>query len=91
MYRLGSKPLKIKGVVINTALVNEADCSLDMAHFESLLNSNTKLVAVTYASNTTGSINDIKRIIELAHNVGALVYVDAVHYAPHELIDVHKR
>ncbi|MBQ4834617.1 cysteine desulfurase-like protein [Pseudoalteromonas sp. MMG010] len=77
-----------KGVKVNTALINEADCSLDMAQFESLLNENTKLVAVTYASNTTGSINDIKRIIKLAHNVGALVYVDAVHYAPHELIDV---
>ncbi|NMR27294.1 cysteine desulfurase-like protein [Pseudoalteromonas sp. NEC-BIFX-2020_015] len=77
-----------KGVKVNTALINEADCSLDLAHFESLLNNNTKLVAVTYASNTTGSINDIKRIVELAHAVGALVYVDAVHYAPHELIDV---
>ena len=77
-----------KGVKVQTALINEADCSLDMAQFESLLNSNTKLVAVTYASNTTGSINDIKRIIELAHAVGALVYVDAVHYAPHELVDV---
>ncbi|WP_351060127.1 aminotransferase class V-fold PLP-dependent enzyme, partial [Psychrobacter sp. TB20-MNA-CIBAN-0197] len=60
----------------------------DMVQFESLLNSNTKLVAVTYASNTTGSINNIKRIVELAHAVGALVYVDAVHYAPHELVDV---
>ena len=77
-----------KGVKVNTTLINEADCSLDMTQFESLLNSKTKLVAVTYASNTTGSINDIKRIIELAHAVGALVYVDAVHYAPHELIDV---
>ena len=77
-----------KGVKVNTALINEADCSLDMTQFESLLNSKTKLVAVTYASNTTGSINDIKRIIELARAVGALVYVDAVHYAPHELIDV---
>ncbi|GAA77559.1 cysteine desulfurase-like protein [Pseudoalteromonas sp. BSi20495] len=77
-----------KGVVVNTALINEADCSLDMAQFESLLNSNTKLVAVTYASNTTGSINNIKRIVERAHSVGALVYVDAVHYAPHELVDV---
>ena len=77
-----------KGVKVQTALINEADCSLDMAQFESLLNSKTKLVAVTYASNTTGSINDIKRIIELAHAVGALVYVDAVHYAPHELVDV---
>lgn len=43
---------------------------------------------MTYASNTTGSINDIKRIVEAAHKVGALVYVDAVHFAPHELIDV---
>ncbi len=77
-----------KGVKVNTALINEADCSLDTTQFESLLNSKTKLVAVTYASNTTGSINDIERIIELAHAVGALVYVDAVHYAPHELIDV---
>ncbi|MGO2332692.1 MAG: cysteine desulfurase-like protein [Pseudoalteromonas nigrifaciens] len=77
-----------KGVKVNTALINETDCTLNMAQFESLLNSNTKLVAVTYASNTTGSINNIKRIVELAHNVGALVYVDAVHYAPHELVDV---
>ncbi|MGS0536863.1 cysteine desulfurase-like protein [Pseudoalteromonas sp. SaAl2] len=77
-----------KGVKVNAALINEADCSLDLAHLASLLNSNTKLVAVTYASNTTGSINDIQRIVAMAHEVGALVYVDAVHYAPHELVDV---
>lgn len=77
-----------KGAKVNTVLINEADCSLDLAHFTSLLSTKTKLVAVTYASNTTGSINDIKRIVEMAHSVGALVYVDAVHYAPHELIDV---
>ncbi|OUS71515.1 cysteine desulfurase-like protein [Pseudoalteromonas sp. A601] len=77
-----------KGVKVNTARINEADCSLDLAHFASLLNANTKLVAVTYASNTTGSINDIQRIVAMAHEVGALVYVDAVHYAPHELVDV---
>ncbi|MCF2862550.1 cysteine desulfurase-like protein [Pseudoalteromonas sp. Cnat2-41] len=77
-----------KGARVHALRVNEQDCTLDMAYFEQLLNDNTKLVAVTYASNTTGSINDIKRIIELAHQHGALVYVDAVHYAPHELIDV---
>ena len=77
-----------KGVKVNAARINEADCSLDLAHLASLLNSNTKLVAVTYASNTTGSINDIQRIVAMAHEVGALVYVDAVHYAPHELVDV---
>ncbi|MCF2910204.1 cysteine desulfurase-like protein [Pseudoalteromonas sp. DL2-H2.2] len=77
-----------KGASVHAVKINEADCTLDMDHFRSLLSSKTKLVAVTYASNTTGSINDIKQIVELAHQVGALVYVDAVHYAPHELIDV---
>ncbi|MEO2267794.1 cysteine desulfurase-like protein [Pseudoalteromonas sp. YIC-656] len=77
-----------KGATVHALRINEEDCTLDMAHFESLLNANTKLVAVTYASNTTGSINDVKRMIEMAHQYGALVYVDAVHYAPHELIDV---
>ncbi|MCF7516186.1 cysteine desulfurase-like protein [Pseudoalteromonas sp. L23] len=77
-----------KGATVHAVRINETDCTLDLAHFESLLNAKTKLVAVTYASNTTGSINDIKRIVEIAHQVGALVYVDAVHYAPHELIDV---
>ncbi|MFN7349002.1 MAG: aminotransferase class V-fold PLP-dependent enzyme, partial [Dolichospermum sp.] len=45
--------------------------------------------AVTYASNAVGTINDISKIVKIAHNVGALVYVDAVHYAPHGLINVH--
>jgi cysteine desulfurase family protein (TIGR01976 family) len=77
-----------KGAKVQAVRINEADCTLDLEHYASLLSTNTKLVAVTYASNTTGSINDIKRIVEMAHQVGALVYVDAVHYAPHELIDV---
>lgn len=77
-----------KGAKVNYVRINERDCTLDYEHFDSLLNRNTKLVAVTYASNTTGSINNIKYIVEQAHKVGALVYVDAVHFAPHELIDV---
>ncbi|MCG6489349.1 aminotransferase class V-fold PLP-dependent enzyme, partial [Vibrio parahaemolyticus] len=56
----------------------------------SLINPNTKLVALTYASNTTGSIVNVKRIVEAAHQAGAMVYVDAVHYAPHHLIDVQE-
>ncbi|KZX01271.1 cysteine desulfurase [Pseudoalteromonas luteoviolacea] len=77
-----------KGASVHAVRINEADCTLDLDHYTELLNSNTKLVAVTYASNTTGSINNIKKIVEMAHQVGALVYVDAVHFAPHELIDV---
>src|SRR6266480_306851 len=52
------------------------------------INSRTKVVAVGYASNAVGSINDVKKIIRLAHQKGALAYIDAVHYAPHGPIDV---
>ena len=79
-----------KGVVVHQVRVDESDCSLDMAHFESLLSDKTRLVAVTFASNTTGSIVDVEKVVELAHSKGAQVYVDAVHYAPHHLIDVQK-
>lgn len=77
-----------RGAVVKQAKVNTLDCSVDLEHFESLLSDKTKLVAVTYASNTTGTITDIKRIVELAKQYDAAVYVDAVHYAPHSLIDV---
>lgn len=77
-----------KGVIVHQVQVNPDDCTLDMDHFHSLLSNKTKLVAVTYASNTTGSIVDMQHIIEAAHQVNAQVYVDAVHYAPHLLIDV---
>ncbi|TMO83983.1 cysteine desulfurase-like protein [Pseudoalteromonas spongiae] len=79
-----------KGVKVHALEVDTADCSLDLVQLKSLLNENTKLVAVTYASNTTGTINDIKAIVDMAHQVGALVYVDAVHYAPHMLVDVQE-
>lgn len=77
-----------KGAIVHQARVDEHDCTLDMEHLLSLLNQNTKLIALTYASNTTGSIVDVKRVVEEAHKVGAMVYVDAVHYAPHHLADV---
>ncbi len=77
-----------KGATVHQARVDENLGSLDVEHLISLLSPNTKLVALTYASNTTGSIVDVKRVVEAAHKVGALVYIDAVHYAPHHLIDV---
>ncbi|MGD8170244.1 cysteine desulfurase-like protein [Vibrio sp. TRT 21S02] len=79
-----------KSAKIRVAQVKESDCSLDVEHLLNLINTNTKLVAVTLASNTTGSIVDVERIIEAAHDVGAMVYLDAVHYAPHHLVDVQK-
>lgn len=79
-----------KGAVVHQVRVNEEDCSLDIEHLISLLNNKTKLVALTFASNTTGSIVDVKRVVKAAHAVGAMVYVDAVHYAPHHLVDVQE-
>jgi cysteine desulfurase family protein (TIGR01976 family) len=80
--------LEEKGVTIRWAEINEEDCTLDLADLASKINDRTKLVAVGYASNAVGTINPVKKVVSLAHAAGALAYVDAVHYAPHGLIDV---
>ncbi|SUP92959.1 NifS-related protein [Vibrio owensii] len=77
-----------KGAVVHQVRINEEDCTLDLVHLQSLLNEKTRLVAVTYASNTTGSIVDMHQVVKMAHSIGAQVYVDAVHYAPHHLVNV---
>src|SRR5271166_184134 len=82
------KALEEKGAVIRQVDIREDDCTLDMEDLRRKLNEKTKLVAVGYASNAVGTINPVAEITKLAHAVGALVYVDAVHYAPHGLIDV---
>ena len=80
--------LEEKGVVIRTADIHESDCTLDLDDLKSKLNAKTKLVAVGYASNIVGTINPVAEITKLAHAAGAMIYVDAVHYAPHGPIDV---
>jgi cysteine desulfurase family protein (TIGR01976 family) len=77
-----------KGVVIKWADFNVNDCRLDLEQLAALFSDKTKLVAVGYASNAVGTINPIKKIAGMAHAVGARVWVDAVHYAPHGPIDV---
>jgi cysteine desulfurase family protein (TIGR01976 family) len=64
------------------------DCTLDMNDLERRLSRRTKILACAYASNAVGTINDVKTITEMAHHSGALVFIDAVQYAPHGLIDV---
>jgi cysteine desulfurase family protein (TIGR01976 family) len=64
------------------------DCTLNMKDLEAQISKKTKLVACGYASNAVGTINDVKTIVQLAHKAGALVFVDAVQYAPHGPIDV---
>lgn len=77
-----------RGAVIKWVDIHPDDCTLDLADFEKQLSTKTKIVAVGGASNAVGTMNDLKTIIELAHQVGAIVFVDAVHLAPHAPIDV---
>ena len=80
--------LQERGLRIREARFDPGDCTLDLEDLRSKLNSRTRLVAVGYASNAVGTVNDIATIAGDAHAVGARVFVDAVHYAPHAPIDV---
>jgi cysteine desulfurase family protein (TIGR01976 family) len=80
--------LEEQGAVIRYADVDIEDCTLDMNDLKRQLNPRTKLVAFGYASNAVGTINDVAEVVRLAHSVGAMTYIDAVHYAPHGPIDV---
>jgi cysteine desulfurase family protein (TIGR01976 family) len=80
--------LQEQGVVVRHADIRVPDCTLDMADLEAQINERTRLVAVGYASNATGTINDVAAIVAMAHAAGAWAFVDAVHYAPHGPIDV---
>ena len=82
------RALEEHGVEIKEADFDVEDCRLDLEHLASLITDKTKLVAVGYASNAVGTINPIGRVAALARNVGAWLWVDAVHYAPHGPIDV---
>lgn len=65
------------------------DATLDLDHMLSLIDERTRLVAVTACSNAFGSLVDVSRVTSAARQVGALTYVDAVHFAPHRFIDVN--
>jgi len=80
--------LEEMGVKIQRAEIHESDCTLDMDDLARKITPRTKLVAVGYASNAVGTINDVAQIVKLAHAKGALAYIDAVHYTPHGPIDV---
>ena len=64
------------------------DTTLDLDDLRSKLSERTRIVAFPLASNAVGTIVDARRVAELAHEVGALAWADAVHFAPHAPIDV---
>lgn len=76
-----------RGVVIRMAEVDRATCTLAMDDLRAKITAKTRVVAVGYASNAVGTINDVATIIGWAHEAGALAWVDAVQYAPHGPID----
>jgi cysteine desulfurase family protein (TIGR01976 family) len=82
------RALEEKGIVVRQVDIHEADCTLNLDDLQRKLTKKTKLVAVGYASNAVGTINPVAEIAKLAHSAGALIFVDAVHYAPHGAIDV---
>lgn len=81
--------LEERGIVIRRIPIQVEQGCLDLDAFERLLSRRTRLVAVGAASNALGTVNDVRRIAERARSVGARLWVDAVHFAPHGPIDVH--
>jgi cysteine desulfurase family protein (TIGR01976 family) len=79
---------KDRGLVVRTVRMNAETFMLDLDHLEQSVGPKTKLLAIGAASNALGTITDVKAAARLAHLSGALVYVDAVHFAPHNLVDV---
>jgi cysteine desulfurase family protein (TIGR01976 family) len=76
------------GAVVRWAEVDPATTDLPVEQYDALLTDRTRLVAVTAASNATGSRPDVRGIADRAHSVGALVHVDGVHATPHGAVDV---
>lgn len=77
-----------RGATVRSVPFDPATMQLDLGALERMLTPCTRLVAVGAASNAVGTVNDVARVSEMAHRVGATVFVDAVHYAPHRLVDV---
>jgi cysteine desulfurase family protein (TIGR01976 family) len=76
-----------KGLEVRFVEIND-DTTLDLEDLQRLLNDRTRVVAFPIASNAVGTLTDVRRIVELAHDAGALAWADAVHYGPHAPIDV---
>jgi len=76
------------GMVIKVVNIHPETVTIDEADFHAKLSNKTKLLAINWAANSCGTVTDVKKYIAEAHKAGALTVVDAVHYAPHKVIDV---
>ncbi len=82
------RTLEERGIVVKSVKIDLNTYTLDLDDYRSKLSDKTKVVAINWASNATGTVTDVKKMIAMAHEVGALVIIDAVHYAPHKVMDV---
>jgi cysteine desulfurase family protein (TIGR01976 family) len=76
------------GLIVRQVDFDASTCTLDMEAMRSAIGERTRLVAVGYASNAVGTINDVETIVRWAKEAGAISFIDAVQYAPHGPIDV---
>lgn len=79
-----------RGVVVKVIRMQPQSGQLEWEDFGRLLGPRTRLVAIGAASNSLGTVNYFRDVVEVAHNRGAMVFVDAVHYVPHFLADVRE-
>ena len=79
-----------RGVSVRSARLIRETAQIDWDHLRELVSPRTKLIAIGGASNACGTINDLERAASVARAAKALLFVDAVHLAPHELIDVQR-
>ena len=79
-----------RGIRIASVPVNLSTGQLDWARLEELVSDGPRLLAIGAASNALGTVTDVAQAARLAHEAGALIFVDAVHFAPHELVDVQE-
>src|SRR5512147_2765847 len=77
-----------RGCAIRWVDFDPEDCTWSIETLKRQITDQTKLVAIGYASNAVGTINPVAEAVQIAHEAGALVYIDAVQYAPHGPIDV---
>lgn len=77
-----------RGAVVRWVPFDEQTWRIESDKLDAVLGEKTRIVALNYASNLTGSINDVRRLVDRVHAAGALAYIDAVQFAPHGFIDV---
>jgi len=78
------------GAIVDWISFDPENGTLNINELENALSEKTRIIAVGYASNALGTINPVKKIVKMAHHVGALTYIDAVQFAPHGAIDVQE-